>query len=83
MQMLTDTITSCVVATNQTYVESLKAQGKFDAAAQKEAFNLTCSAVIEILSDEAKVYLTTAVGDLDAYITKKIEAEVNNNKTTK
>ena len=33
MEMLTSTITDCVIATNQTYVESLKAQGKFDAAA--------------------------------------------------
>ena len=38
MEMLTSTITDCVIATNQTYVESLKAQGKFDAAAQQRAF---------------------------------------------
>lgn len=82
MDMLSDTITSCVVATNQTYVETLKAQGKFDAEAQKIAFQMTSTAVIEILSDEAKIYLTTAVGDLQTYITKKIEAEVNGNKIT-
>ena len=29
--MLADTITACVLATNQTYVEALKKQGKFDA----------------------------------------------------
>lgn len=82
MDMLSDTITSCVVATNQTYVETLKAQGKFDAEAQEVAFQMTSTAVIEILSDEAKIYLTTAVGDLNTYITKKIEAEVNGNKIT-
>ena len=82
MDMLSDTITSCVVATNQTYVETLKAQGKFDAEAQEVAFQMTSTAVIEILSDEAKIYLTTAVGDLQTYITKKIEAEVNGNKIT-
>ena len=82
MDMLSDTITSCVVATNQTYVEALKAQGKFDAEAQEVAFQMTSTAVIEILSDEAKIYLTTAVGDLNTYITKKIEAEVNGNKIT-
>lgn len=80
MDMLTQTITDCVIATNQTYVESLKAQGKFDLNAQKEAFNLTKDAVMTILSAEAQVYLSTAVGDLNAYITKKIEAEVNLNK---
>ncbi len=80
MDMLAQTISDCVIATNQTYVESLKAQGKFDLNAQKEAFNLTKDAVMTILSTEAQVYLSTAVGDLNAYITKKIEAEVNLNK---
>lgn len=80
MDMLTKTITDCVVATNQTYVESLKQQGKFDAEAQKEAFKLTSEAVLSILSAEAQMYLSTAVGDLNIYITKKIEAEVKRNK---
>ena len=83
MEMLTSTITDCVIATNQTYVESLKAQGKFDAAAQQRAFELTSKAVMKILSEEAKIYLASAVGDLNAYITKKIEAEVNINKVSK
>lgn len=83
MDMLTQTISDCVIATNQTYVESLKQQGKFDLDAQKEAFNLTKDAVMAILSEEAQVYLSTAVGDLNAYITKKIEAEVNLNKPAK
>lgn len=83
MDMLTQTISDCVIATNQTYVESLKQQGKFDLDAQKEAFNLTKDAVMAILSKEAQVYLSTAVGDLNAYIAKKIEAEVNLNKPAK
>ena len=83
MDMLTQTISDCVIATNQTYVESLKQQGKFDLDAQKEAFNLTKDAVMAILSKEAQVYLSTAVGDLNAYIAKKIEAEVNLNKPGK
>lgn len=80
MDMLTQTITDCVIATNQTYVESLKKQGAFNLEAQKEAFNLTKNAVLEILSDDAKEYLSTAIGDLNVYITKKIEAEVKLNK---
>ena len=38
---------------------------------------MTCDAVLSILSQEAIVYLTSAVGDLNAYITNQIEAEVN------
>jgi cell division protein ZapA (FtsZ GTPase activity inhibitor) len=82
LTMLGATISDCVTATTQTYVESLKKQGKFDAEAQKEAFNQTYTAVMNILSEEAKKYLTVAVGDLNLYITQKIEAEVNANKAT-
>lgn len=80
IQMLTDTINSCVIATNQTYVESLKKQGKFDAEAQKQAFEQTTQAVLTILSQEAKDYLANIYGDLDKYISEKIEASVNTNK---
>lgn len=78
--MLADTISACVLATNQTYVESLKKQGSFDAEAQKVAFNMTLNAVMEILSDDAKEYLSEVFGDLNSYITSQIEASVNVNK---
>jgi len=78
--MLADTISACVLATNQTYVESLKKQGAFDVEAQKVAFNMTLEAVMNILSDEAKEYLSEAFGDLNSYITSQIEASVNVNK---
>jgi hypothetical protein len=80
IDMLNATITDCVIATTQTYVESLKKSGKFDAEAQKEAFNQTYTAVMTILTDDAKEYLNEAIGDLNLYITQKIEAEVSNNK---
>ena len=82
IDMLNDTISDCVIATTQTYVESLKKQGRFDIEAQKEAFNQTYNAVMSILSEEAKKYLNEAIGDLNLYITQKIEAEVSINKTT-
>lgn len=81
MQLLSDTITNCVIATNQTYVEALKNKNAFDMAAQKEAFNRTYNAVMDILSVDAINFLNNAVGDLDAYIKKTIEAQVNMNKS--
>ena len=36
--MVTETISACVIATNQTYVEALKKENAFTAEAQKEAF---------------------------------------------
>lgn len=80
ISMLADTITNCVIATNQTYVENLKKDKMFTAEAQKEAFNKTYNAVMDILTDEAKEYLAEVYGDLSAYITQRIEAEVALNK---
>ena len=45
-----------------------------------QGFNLTFDAVMSVLTDEAKEYLTAVYGDLTAYITNKIEAEVNISK---
>jgi hypothetical protein len=80
IKMLSETITACVIATNQTYVEALKKQNAFTAEAQKEAFTLTYNAVMAVLTDDAKKYLTAIYGDLTAYITNKIEAEVKISK---
>lgn len=80
IKMLTETITDCVIATNQTYVNSLKEQGKFDLEAQKVAFEMTCNSVLAILSDDAKEYLTNIFGDLAVYIKNKIEVSVNENR---
>ena len=78
--MISNTITNCVIATNQTYVEALKKEGKFDLEAQQKAFKLTYNAVISILNEEAKNYIQTIYGDINLYITNLIEAEVNSNK---
>lgn len=80
VEMITNTVTNCVIATNQTYVETLKKQNKFDADAQKVAFEKTLNAVIAVLSDDAKDYIVKTTGDLNTYLTNLIEAKVNENK---
>ena len=80
LDMSNNTISDCVIATTQTYVDALKKQGAFDAEAQKVAFNMTYEAVVKLLTNEAQIYLNEAVGDLNLYITQKIESEVNLNK---
>lgn len=77
INMVAQTITDCVIATNQTYVDSLKKQGSFDAEAQKNAFQKTYEAVMAVLSEDAKEYLTALYGDVTVYLTARIEAEVN------
>lgn len=82
IDMLQDTVINCVLTTTQTYVDSLKNQGSFDVEAQKTAFEMTKNAVLNILTDDAKEYLTNAVSDFDGYLNTLIEATVKLNKTT-
>ena len=80
IDLLSTTISDCVIATNQTYVESLKKDKAFTAEAQAEAFNKTLNAVMDVLSEDAKKYITETFGDLETYLTTQIEAAVNTNK---
>ena len=80
LKMISETITKCVIATNQTYVDSLKNKDVFNKEAQKEAFELTYNAVLDILSDDAKDYIAEAFGDAETYLTTLIEEAVNKNK---
>ena len=76
IMMLDETIASCVMATTQTYVETLKKENAFTTEAQKEAFAMTYSNVISILSEDCLTYLTEVYEDLSKYIENKIESEV-------
>lgn len=78
--MLSQTVIDCVIATNQTYVEALKGQNKFDAEAQKKAFEMTYQSVLQVLSEDAKDYLSNVYGDISVLLTNLIEAEVSRNK---
>ena len=83
VDLLASTIETCVIATNQTYVETLKKKNQFNKEAQIEAFNMTKQAVLAILSEEAEKYLSQIYGDLDKYIVNQIQACVNVNKLVK
>lgn len=78
--MILQTIQDCLVATNQTYVNSLKEQGKFDLNAQKTALKQTYNAVLVMLSKEIKDYITETSGDLETYIIQLIESQIGYNK---
>lgn len=80
LDFLQDTIVSCLQATNQTYVDELKANGQFDEAAHKVALEKTKNAVLNIVTDDVKKYAAVLVGDLEVYITEQIEANIKNYK---
>lgn len=80
LDMLTNTITNCVIAVNQTYVDTLKKRGEFTLEAQKEAFEMVYKQTMVTLTQEAREYLSEIYGDLDGFIKVLIEAKVRENK---
>lgn len=80
IEMVGETITKCVSATNQTYVDALKKAGSFNLKSQKHAFNITLKAVLKTLGQDAIEYLSMVYGDINEYLTTLIEAEVKAQK---
>ena len=68
-----DMIVATVETTTSTYVKQLKADNLFDADAQKEAFNKTFEAVKKQLTEESTKIIAETYGDVEAYLTNKIE----------
>ena len=69
-----------VAMVSQTYVDGLKAAGNFDAAAQKQALSMALAACLASLSQSAQDYIERTYGDVNSYLTTKIEAEVRAQK---
>jgi Na+/H+-translocating membrane pyrophosphatase len=77
---VTDIILAAVETTTSTYVKQLKADNLFDANAQKEAFNRTFDTVKKQLTEDAIKVITETYGDLETYLTNKIEQFVEESK---
>ena len=80
IDMLNETISTTVIAVNQTYVDSLKEQDIFTEEAQQKAFNKVLETVKSSLTEDAVSYLSEVIGDLESYIKNKIEEQVKINK---
>ena len=77
----TDAVSTAVTYTSQTFVDALKKEGQFDKDRQQEALKKSLDKAISLLSESAKNALTDIYGNLEAYLTSKIEAEVRSQKT--
>lgn len=70
-------VMDAVLYVNQIYTNSLKASGKFDKAAQEEAFNRAYVEAVNMISDEAKKVIEQLYGSFDKWLQLKIESSVN------
>lgn len=71
-------ISSSVAAVQQTFVEQLKKDGKFDKEAQELAMRKAIMLVVSQLTPEAKAILEESFGDLQVWLATQIEALVYN-----
>ena len=80
VRMIEATVINCVKTTNQTYVDKMKDENVFDKEKQAIAFKMTYDAVMEILTEDAKEYITTGFADGKAWLISLIESAVRDNK---
>lgn len=77
---IADIVATGVAYASQTYVDALKKDGAFNADEQKQAFALAYKTIEGLLTESAKNFITETYGDLNAYLTAKIEAAVHDQK---
>ena len=74
-------LNKAVITTSETYVKSLKAQNKFDSAAQKIAFEKTKQAFLGTFNQEGLKLLKEVYSDFDNWVELMIESELKAVKT--
>ena len=77
---LENIVNKAVITTNQTFVNELKKQGKFDKEAMEEAYRKTYESIIASLSQSFFEYIDEETVDSDVLLKNMIETSVNWNK---
>ena len=77
---LENIVNKAVITTNQTFVNELKKQGKFDKEAMQEAYKRTYESIIASLSQSFFEYIDEENVDIDVLLKNMIETSVNWNK---
>lgn len=79
---VTQIVTDAVMNVFQSFVDTLKKNGNFDEVAQKEAKDRAMEIIMNQLTPELKNYIMNNYGDLQEWISNKIESVIYNLKAT-
>ncbi len=77
---LAELVSNCVLEVSQTYVDTLKKEGKFDAEAQKKALDMCLNNIQTKLTPEIVDYIKSNFGDVVAYLKMLVEAYIKCSK---
>lgn len=73
----TNAVISAVRTVLQTYVDSLKKEGRFDEASQKLALFKAKDIALSQIGVDVQMYIEDTYRDLDVWLTTQIEATIN------
>ena len=68
-----DMLVSVVETTTSVFVKQLKVEGKFDDEAKAAAFKMSFETAKKMLTEESTKIIAETYGDVDEYLTNKIE----------
>jgi len=74
---LTTIVERAVRSVTQTYVDTLKKNGKFDQEAQLVALSLAKDEVLRELNTETRIFIETNYGSINDFVTTQIESTIN------
>ena len=77
---LENVVNKAVITTNQTFVNELKKQGRFDKEVMEEAYNKTFNSIVASLSQSFFEYIDEENIDIDTLLKNMIETSVDWNK---
>lgn len=75
-----DFVKKSVAMVQQTFVDNLKAEGKFDLDAQREAFRRCYENWMEMAGEDIKDAILDLTGDIDTWLNTMIEAQIQYEK---
>lgn len=79
----TEIVVSAVKTVFQTYVDTLKKEGKFDKESQILALTKAKDIALSQMTEDVKEFIQTNYGELDLWLTTQIEATINTLKMKK
>ena len=76
LTQITNIITNSVMSVFQTFVDTLKKNGKFDSDAQKEAKDKALNIIKTQLTPELNKFIENNYGDIDEWLNIQIESVI-------
>lgn len=77
LTIATEIVVNAVRSVFQTYVESLKSEGKFDQASQVLAFKKAKDIALSQMSSDVKKFIEDNYGDINDWLNIQIEASIS------